>query len=726
MEKKEALFIFTKKTSSKLKAVKNLKKGFKENNIKFHEIVDIKRNINILTLQQELEDQGINVLNIDLITDNLELLICSFRIYNNHFRNFIYLFNYEKSNEEREAILVHKDLFEFKGIESEKINKKIYVNLNSENYIDLMGEMIPYLDYISFIGNYKTEDFFDNEKISNKLYWLNEKDNIFIDFEKEQTQEIYLYENRINEFERLGKYKFESDIEIASYYALHIINKNEIENFVKTMKELQGTFNDVGFKQFLLNFIELLDEKISNAEVKTVIYQLLFDYSSDFHEIIYRKIMHYIYSGKLNWDKWKSLIIMFYAFNFGGKLKLSDDVYKTTKEVNISIGEIIEKNLNLPKTVKLESDSKKVVILIDQLLSLKHSPTHVLKVIVEMLLNKSDYEYHIIVEENMILSREEYVLRMISYLGNESTHAIEIFKQLIDEDRVKIHLANKELSIIPRVQWIVEKVFEIKPQLVFSLSYYSTAQNILYNYYPVLNFSFGHEYLPAKAHLYLYKNEQRAKTLAEQFKDSVNIDYYIQPPIIIPRTTTYKREEFGYRSDDYIIITSGNRIEKEIDNALIDEMKVVLKENRNFKWLLVGSNIPPYMLKTFDETMMLQQVKHIPYAEDLIAINEICDISINPNRIGGGYCVASCLGVGVPVLMCKFESDGLVFIGEENSIDGNYSDLVKQLIYLSNQPKERKELADRQFQITKQISNVEDSEKLLEYFDETKRIFLRK
>jgi len=123
---------------------------------------------------------------------------------------------------------------------------------------------------------------------------------------------------------------------------------------------------------------------------------------------------------------------------------------------------------------------------------------------------------------------------------------------------------------------------------------------------------------------------------------------------------------------------------------------------------------------------MLQQVKHIPYAEDLIAINEICDISINPNRIGGGYCVASCLGVGVPVLMCKFESDGLVFIGEENSIDGNYSDLVKQLIYLSNQPKERKELADRQFQITKQISNVEDSEKLLEYFDETKRIFLRK
>lgn len=44
----------------------------------------------------------------------------------------------------------------------------------------------------------------------------------------------------------------------------------------------------------------------------------------------------------------------------------------------------------------------------------------------------------------------------------------------------------------------------------------------------------------------------------------------------------------------------------------------------------MGAKVPIYMEESYSEEMLKNQIQHIKYEKDLIALNEICDISINP------------------------------------------------------------------------------------------------
>lgn len=42
----------------------------------------------------------------------------------------------------------------------------------------------------------------------------------------------------------------------------------------------------------------------------------------------------------------------------------------------------------------------------------------------------------------------------------------------------------------------------------------------------------------------------------------------------------------------------------------------------------MGAKVPIYMEESYSEEMLKNQIQHIKYEKDLIALNEICDISI--------------------------------------------------------------------------------------------------
>lgn len=723
MNQKKAVFLVSNNGTLNLKETKSLKKRYKRSSIDVVDVIDINKEITILTFEELLIKHNLNINNIDFITDRLDLILTVFRVYQKQIQSFVYIengFTLEKSD--GEPIILQQLLEKFDGIESEEIHKKIYVNLNDSNYISVIGNFLNQLDYISVITNFEILLEQRENLIKNKYYWLNEQDNIFIDFESNETENIYLNIQRLEPIKRFNNIVQTSDISIIAYYIMYKMKNYGTKEYLSDLNELSNTLNGEFFKVFEKKLIDLISASDFTPESKITLYQLIFDYQEEFHNELYNKIIKLVYSNEVNWKYWKSLVTMFYRFKFSKEMVISDDVYKTTKEVNIALSEIIEKQLNHTYEVKKEEDNKKVVILIDQLLTLFHSPTNVLKVQLDQLLLKTDYEYHIVIEENMIQPKDEYVLGLQKFVGNESTFTVEKFKELFQTDRVNLYLVNKDLDITAKVKQILNTVFDINPKLIFSLSYLSTAQNLLYKYYPLINFSLGHEYLPAKAHLYLYKNDQRAIELSKRFKDKTIIKHYRQPAIQIPNTENYKRADLKYKDNDFIIITSGNRIENEIDDELIDLMHEVLNEHQNIKWLLVGSKIPTYLLQTYGKDILDNQIKHISYAKDLIALNRICDLSINPNRVGGGYSVSSCIEADIPVLMCTYESDGMSFLGRENTCGEQYEDLIACLLKCYNDSNYYEEMLNKQRpNINKR--RVDNTEMLVQYFEEVEKMF---
>ena len=64
---------------------------------------------------------------------------------------------------------------------------------------------------------------------------------------------------------------------------------------------------------------------------------------------------------------------------------------------------------------------------------------------------------------------------------------------------------------------------------------------------------------------------------------------------------------------------------------------------------------------------------------DLPALYNICDVYLQPNRIGGGISVAWAMRQGLPVAMLRFPSDGLEWLGKENAVEGSYVELIKYI-----------------------------------------------
>lgn len=711
-----AIFILGEKNSLKLPEIIKLKKMYKEKKIKILEVIDSKDKINILSLEDYLNENNIDIAKSDIISDKFNLIISSFRVYQNHFQNIIYTYNPEvnlKGDSFFQQLLESNN-----GIENEKLKSKIYMNINVNNYFDVMEIVHPFKNYITTLDTLCINENVNLNTIVNKCYWLNEEDNIFIDLGASDTEDVKLFLSQ-DVIEQREVDLNDSEIEIFSFYSLFVLKDSGSMEFKNLLEKYQLKLNESIFKKLIWKIIETIGKTNFTMHAKIVLYELLFPFSEEYHEFFYKEIMQYIYTGQLEWKYWKSLILMFQSLYFQKKLKLNDDVYRAAKEINIALSEIIEQQLNIKYERKPEKDNKKVVITIDQLLSLFHAPTHVFKVQLELLLEQTDYEFHVIVEENMILRKDEYVLEFAQFMGNPSNRTIQSIKELFDDNRVKFYLVDDTSDLVTRVKSIVNLVTSINPKFIFSLSSFSTAQNILYKYFPIINFSFGHEYLPVNAHLYLYKNPEKSIQLSKEFNDNVVIKKYIQPPTIMPRTKNYKREMFGFSETDFIIITSGNRIETEINNELVDCMKKVLEDNSNFKWLLVGSKMPKYMKQTCKQQILEKQIKHIKYATDLFAVNEICDISINPNRIGGGYSVASCISVGVPVLMCNYESDGLVCVGRENTCGDTYENVMEYLLKCYKDKEFKEDLLKRQQQQLQKNGAKDETYVLIDYFNQT-------
>ena len=694
---------------------KKLINGYK--NADLHSLNNSQGEINILNLETYVENLGIDLINenVDLITDDYRFMITAFRIYHNHFSNFILFLNNEIEFQNHSDIFIQDLLSDFNGIKSEGIFKEIYVHLSRSNYkvfFEINKNNLKYFKSIDCIIH--TIDY--KKEIKNKIYWIDLNDNIHIDFGSKYIEHIELNISKSTEVCE------EIDIShsLLVYYLMYLFSKKDFQAVHYILNKIDQGLSIEEKKEIYHCLFNLIENFSDTILLKVQIYRFLLAVNQDCTEYIVEKIIRNIEKEEIPWNYWKYIYVQLSVLKLNKTWLLSDERYLTVKKIANKIADKVNGIIGF-KPAKYKEESKDIVILIDQVLSLYHSPTNVLKVQLESLLEKSDYNFHIIIEENLIQVESEKIPIPFDFNANNSAEAYKKIASYFDENRVKFYLAPNE-TLLNKTKWILNTVNEISPSIVFSLSAHSTAQNILFEYYPVVNFSFGHEYLPAKAHLYLYKNDKRARQLAEKSKDNVNIIQYKQPPSFLPRTKKYDRKDFGYDEEDFVIITSGNRINIEIDIDLITRMKSVLEEHPRIKWLLVGSTIPEGILKLYSEDLITKQIKHISYESDLFAINEICDISINPNRVGGGYSVATCVLVDVPVLMCTFHSDGMVFLGEENTCGESYDDLIHELLLCYKNEEYKNALLYKQ-KLPRDDRLIDNTDKLISYFNEVEKAF---
>ena len=182
------------------------------------------------------------------------------------------------------------------------------------------------------------------------------------------------------------------------------------------------------------------------------------------------------------------------------------------------------------------------------------------------------------------------------------------------------------------------------------------------------------------------------------------------------QTHLYTREQLGLPDNRFIVVLVGGRLDYEIDLNCMDVL-----------YQLTGNGIFIVFLGKFDkyetyaeqnETFKINSI-NLGFQEDVLAVDECCDLYFNPKRVGGGTSVAEALYKGLPVVTLDYGDVG-VGAGPDFHVK-DYEEMYKKIIRysqdkdfyekMSKRARERAvELMDSKSEFFKIIKKAEESD----------------
>lgn len=719
----EVILLLKNPKTKESKDFKTLVEAYEEKQFKINLFEDYDNNVGLndyYSLANYLNKK--NLSEHDLVTDDYVLLLSWFRLYHNLFRNFVLLFQDKVStNLEQNSIQeksFYSKLLEQNGLSMENLHKDIFINISLDNYSEVFGKMLKFTFYFKLLSEFMPE-YFSANVINNKRYFLNKRE--YIDFTFDKTcSEFYDVHLEHDDFIFEKLLSINNNIKISVYLLYFVWKNSEIENSINITNYIISNNNDAKKQNFINEILESLERLNDLVFIKKI--NLLFTllYSVKQRDEIVKKIWSLVNEDNTDIFRHQNILKNLNVMMFRKEIKADDIYYQYIRKGVLKITEQYKKLFDAPLKNKLSSN--RMVILIDQLLGKYHAPTKVLMKLCNQLLENTEYQIDIIVEENLIPSSEEKYATEY-FVANPSKQCKEEHKQYFSNKRVKIFYSDPEKSRMDRVKEQIEIIKDRKPEIIFSLSSFSIVQNLLYTNYPIVYYSFGMEYSPGLANLYLYKNQKRALEIEKlgDGNETSQILYFINDPIFHESDKEIKRENLSLKNEDFVIITVGNRLNTEIDNELLKNIIPLLTSDKTYKWLIVSPELPKSIISDYGN-LLGTQIIHIHFEEDLLALTKICDVFLNPNRVGGGYSVSVAMKVGIPVLTTTFESDGLIAVGRENSSGDTYEDLILELTKLRYSTDYWRSKREAMFRRIEEREGKSSIEQLIEYFESIKDI----
>lgn len=244
-----------------------------------------------------------------------------------------------------------------------------------------------------------------------------------------------------------------------------------------------------------------------------------------------------------------------------------------------------------------------------------------------------------------------------------------------------------EAELKKKMQLELNKIAAFSPDLIldmtdeFSILSYIYSQHFTTLYLPMRG------YQSSSFFTYFAARDRNDFALESSIYHSVDENAVVEFPVcILPPEpqTVYKRHDFLLEDHDFVLVTVGGRLNTEMSSEFIDLICSKLLSKPNIKWIIIGST-NDYLSQTYADYISRKKVIYIPYEKDLPAFYKLCNLYINPKRMGGGASITWAMHNGLPVATLSNPNDVMPVIGVENAAD-NYTQMIDYVLALWSNP----------------------------------------
>lgn len=722
---KKILLSFPYNLDDKKNQYEKILNSFQENDYHIHNFEGINNNdfnieilINILNMIEQ-EYKGIK--KIVIISNIRELIFIWYRIYNHIIDDFVYFVDDRNINflQRDENYSFLKELSNFSSIKKESLNSRIYLNLSLDNYLSitnfiLKSDSIEYFDNIKNFNYNKKRSFIEK----NKIYKYGNYNYSFF-YNNLEKEVVNIYKKNINILDENIFEKLKNNLYILVFFSLLISKNNKVKNNIFLIKLFRYLKENICEKE--KNFIEnevlkTIKKKYIGYRTKIFFLTLLINLGIT-DEYILKDILRYTINDKKYKNYHYSIFYNSYLYPLHRGLSVYEEFYYDEERLLEKLKSYyIENEKIVVEKRPIKSKKYKIILYLNQLLSINHSPT---KLALDFINRLYKYDESV---ELMIISEDSYTLNkneiMISdfFLAPNSSDFKDIHYNYLD-NKIDIYYSNTKASFGKRIKDIVEKIKKFNPNIIYSWSNFSVPLSILKDHYTMIYRSMGGMPINDYSHYILYKSLLR--DINDHLKQKILGNYsLINLSVTLSNSKKeYKRKDYKIRKKDFVLITVGNRLNVELSKEYIDIIISYLVNQEDIKWIIVGVKTIDYIVKKY-KNLIDNKIIFIKYENDLLSLYRICDIYINPIRKGGGISSAMAMKAGLPIVTTKTSSDVVEWYGEENAVDNlkDYIDEINKLRYNLEYFNTKKRNAIKRINFFENIMNNKELEEIMKIF----------
>ncbi len=430
--------------------------------------------------------------------------------------------------------------------------------------------------------------------------------------------------------------------------------------------------------QILLYEYGYNEVKNNNFIYKLAIYSILMalDKNVDYTNKYLTEVLNNEVKGEniyFVWNQYKYMSLKKYAAFDKKTPLLQNKLYEKTYNLFLT-----EFNKNLVK-IPLEKRNKNLVMILTiQFLDRKHAPT---RTVVERIKALKKLGKNIII----VNTTEQYI--RIGYLPIYNTGFGRILSEYdninqiqIGDNKFPFFQMPESSSIEYRMQVLSELLKKYKPYYILSIGTGSILADLCGNIVPCASMALAFSTLP--------KTKNKMKILGRRLSEEEK-EFYADEDIDIiesrftfelkPQKNKFSRKEKGIPDHGFVLVVVGIRLDFEIDNSF---MEMLTKACNAGCYVVFAGIMDNYKSLMEDYPVVSANSLFTGYCDDILALMEICDLYVNPDRLGGGFSIIEAFAKGKPGVYLK--SGDVYTAGGEDFAVNDFDEMSEKILQYKN------------------------------------------
>ena len=367
------------------------------------------------------------------------------------------------------------------------------------------------------------------------------------------------------------------------------------------------------------------------------------------------------------WNQFKRMSLKKLAVFDNKSSQLCDELYN--RSYNGFESELKEYFVKIPLE---ERDKNLVLISTIQFLDETHAPTRT-------VIERAKALKHLGKTVIIINTAEQYTMK--NYLPMYSAgfgRVLEKYNNVnelkIGNDRFPFIQMPEQSSIQYRMEIMIKLLQKYKPYYILSIGTGSMLADLCGNIVPCASMALAFSTFP--------KTMNKMKILGRNlYKEEKSL--YIEDDIIESRFTfelkpqkgIFSREYKGLPEDRFILVVVGIRLEFEVTDAFMNMLEEVCSQGC---YLVFAGIMDNYNKLMESYPVVSANSSFIGYCNDMLALMDICDLYVNPERLGGGFSIIEAFVKGKPGVYLK-SGDVYTAGGESFAVD-SFKEMAEQIL----------------------------------------------